>query len=436
VTRGQGPSSFGSAAGLAWLAAAFVLLVDASPPDAPSVAASVSAAAATARAVPESARAARPPRGLWVLCEGSQRVLEHEGRVEVLLEDAEALGVTDLFVQVYRGGRAWFRTTLADGTPWTGLVREGGSDALAELIARAHARGLRVHAWVNVLNLASNPQAPIVLALGREAVIVDQKGRSLLDYPEYEVPPPDREWLRMGTPALWLDPAHSGVAERLAATFAELARGYPGLDGLHLDYVRYPDALPFSPGTQFGVGLGFGFGEVARARFQAETGLVAPFGSSLLNAERFDGWRREKLGALVAGIASAARAARPGLRVSAAVVAERERAYRVDLQDWLGWLDAGTLDFAVPMLYTRDPIFLRYGVETYAGLARRRALWVGLGSWLFADAPVLAVEQLRVASAEPGLGTALFSWDSIRETPALLSALATEVARERTPPAR
>jgi len=292
-----------------------------------------------------------------------------------------------------------------------------------------------VHAWVNVLNLAANRQAPILLALGRAAVVVDQKGRSVLDYPELDVPPPDREWLRMGTPALWLDPAVPGVAERLAATFAELVRGYP-LDGLHLDYVRYPDTLPFSPGTQFGVGLGFGFGEASRARFQAETGLVAPFAASLGNAERFDGWRREKLGALVAAIASAARAERPALRVSAAVIAERERAYRVDLQDWLGWLDAGQLDFAVPMLYTRDPTLLRYGVETLAGLARRRQLWVGLGSWLFAESPELAVSQLRVASTEAALGTALFSWDAIRETPALLSALATDVARERSASAR
>jgi uncharacterized lipoprotein YddW (UPF0748 family) len=289
---------------------------------------------------------------------------------------------------------------------------------------------------VNVLNLSTNRQAPILLALGRAAVVVDQKGRSLLDYPEFDVPPPDREWLRMGTPAIWLDPAVPGVAERLAATFAELVRGYPELDGIHLDYVRYPDTLPFSPGTQFGVGLGFGFGEPARARFQSETGRVAPFGASLANAERFDAWRREKLTAGVAAIAAAVRAERPGLRVSAAVIAERERAYRVDLQDWLGWLDAGQLDFAVPMLYTRDATLLRYGVETYAGLAKRRQLWVGLGSWLFAGSPELAVEQLRTASAEPGLGTALFSWDSIRDAPALLSALATEVARDGAAPAR
>ena len=384
---------------------------------------------APAPPAPSAAHPPTPPRGLWVLCEGSQRVLEHADRVDTLLADAEALGVTDLFVQVYRGGRAWFRSTLADATPWNALPRTGDADPLGELIRRAHERGLRVHAWVNVLNLATNRQAPILLALGRDAVAVDQKGRSVLDYPAYDVPPPDRDWLRMGTPAIWLDPAAPGVAERIAATFAELVRNYPGLDGLHLDYVRYPDTLPFSPGTQFGVGLGFGFGEPSRARFQSETGKVAPFGAGLGNAERFDGWRREKLGALVAAVAAAARAERKGLRVSAAVIPERERAYRVDLQDWLGWLDAGSLDFAVPMLYTRDPALLRYGVETYAGLAKRRQLWVGLGSWLFADAPEEAVSQLRTVHAEPSLGTALFSWDSIRETPALLSALATDVAR-------
>jgi uncharacterized lipoprotein YddW (UPF0748 family) len=427
-----------SSLALAGALAALLLSVDGNGPAAelPAVAAAPAAPAPEPTPAPAPPSAPPAPRGLWVLCEGSQRVLEHPELFDTLLADAEALGATDLFVQVYRAGRAWFRTTLADGTPWTGTVRPDGSDALAELIRRAHARGLRVHAWVNVLNLSTNRQAPILLALGRDAVVVDQKGRSLLDYPDYDLPLPDREWLRMGTPAIWLDPAVPGVAERLAATFRELVRGYPELDGLHLDYVRYPDTLPFSPGTQFGVGVGFGFGEPARARFQGETGRVAPLGASLANAERFDGWRREKLGALVTAIAGAARAERPGLRVSAAVIAERERAYRVDLQDWLGWLDAGQLDFAVPMLYTRDAALLRYGVETYAGLAKRRQLWVGLGSWLFADTPELAVEQLRTARAEPSLGTSLFSWDSIRDTPALLSALATDVARDRAAPAR
>jgi uncharacterized lipoprotein YddW (UPF0748 family) len=360
-------------------------------------------------------------------------VLENRQRLEILLEDARALGVTDLFVQVYRGGRAWFDSSLADPTPYAATWRAAGrpaGDALSVLIERAHAQGLRVHGWVNVLSLAANADAPILRDLGPSAAAVDQKGRSILDYPRFEVPEPDRRYYRMGTPAVWLDPATPGVSDRLAATFAELLARYPALDGLHLDYIRYPDALPFSPATRFGVGLSFGFGEESRARFEAQSGLRAPFGSSIVNGDRWDDWRRAQLTHLVRRIADAAREARPEVTVSAAVLADVERAYLVDLQDWIGWLDDGLLDFAVPMLYTRDQRMLRYGVEGMSGLAAGRAIWVGLGSWLFAAFPARAVEQLRIVGEHGRLGSALFSWDSIRESPKLRHALVAEISRE------
>ncbi len=384
--------------------------------------------------------AAEPPptharRGLWVLCQGSQRVLEQPERLDVLLADARAMGVTDLFVQVYRGGRAWFASTHADATPHDLMWRQEDRDALEVLIARAHAQGLRVHAWVNVLSLAKNPEAPILKRLGTDAAMVDQHGRSVLDYPDFDLPQPDRAWYRMGTPAVWLDPATPGVGEALSATFAELLVKYPSLDGLHLDYIRYADVLPFTPGARFGVGLSFGFGGPARDRFRAETGREAPFGTSLRNANQFDDWRREKLTEVVARIAADARKARPGLEMSAAVIGDRERAYLVDFQHWARWLDLGLLDFAVPMLYTLDRERLRYGVESYAGLARTRNIWVGLGSWLFSQRPAEAVWQLRQVGRERALGSALFSWDSIADTPALRQALASEAQRASRAPA-
>jgi uncharacterized lipoprotein YddW (UPF0748 family) len=367
---------------------------------------------------------AAAPRGLWVLAEGSQRVLEQPERVALLLADAKALGVTDLFVQVHRGGRAWFASRYADATPYqTAKAANGGADPLAALIERAQAEGLRVHAWVNVLSLAANAQAPILTALGRDAVIVDHKGRSLLDYPEYEVPPPDRTYYRLGTPAIWLDPAAPGVAERLAATFGELAARYPRLAGIHLDYIRYADALPFVPGSRFGVGLSFGYGERSRERFRSETGLVAPFGASLANADAWDAWRRAQLSSLVARIAAAVRAVRPRMRLSAAVIPDPERALTVDFQDWRGWLDAGWLDFATPMLYTRDAQRFAYGAEILDALAKRRKLWVGIGAWLFESDPAGARAQLTLLARSQRLGSALFSWDALRENPALLAAL-------------
>ncbi len=363
-------------------------------------------------------------RGLWVLCEGSQRVLENPERVRMLIDDAQALGATDLFVQVYRGGRAWFDSSLADRAPYEALVAQTGGDALAALIPTAHEAGLRVHAWVNVLSLAGHRDGPLVRDLGRQAVLVDNQGRSVLDYPKLDVPEPDRRYVRMGTPAVWLDPGAPGVAERLAATFAELVTRYPELDGLHLDYIRYPDVLPFIPGSRFGVGLDFGYGEATRERFRQETGLAAPFRGSLANANRWDDWRREQVTGLVRRIREEARAIHPDLALSAAVWTYADRAYLSQGQDWRSWLDEGLLEFAVPMAYTLDDRLFRHLVRSFAGRPDADRIWIGLGTWHFAKKPERALAQIEAARAAGATSDALFSWDSIADTPALRDAIA------------
>ena len=378
-----------------------------------------------------TAEQARPERrrGLWVLCEGSQRVLEHPDKFDALLDDAQLLGATDLFVQVYRGGRAWFDSSYADATPYQQLRETTGRDTLAELIPRAHVAGLRVHAWVNVLSLSGNTRAPLLSTLGRDVVLVDRAGRSILDYPDLDVPPPDRTYYRMGTPAVWLDPAAPGLAEHLAATFSELLVRYPELDGLHLDYLRYPDVLPFVPGSRFGVGLDFGYGAASRARFRAETGLEAPLGGSLANANRWDAWRRDRVRGLLATVRGAAVAVHARVQLSAAVWTYADRAYLALGQDWRGWLAAGLIDFAVPMAYTLDDQLLGYMAEAFAGVPVGERTWLGLGVWLFAQNPAHALEQIRIARAAGGGGDALFSWDSIADAPQLREALIAEAGR-------
>jgi uncharacterized lipoprotein YddW (UPF0748 family) len=368
-----------------------------------------------------------------VLCQGSQRALDQPEKIPLLLEDARRLGATDLFVQVYRGGRAWFDSDLADPAPFRRARDAAGEDVLARLIADAQAEGLRVHAWVNVLNLASNKQAPLVRDLGRDAVLVDQAGRSLLDYPELDVPAPDRRYYRLGTPGVWLDPAAPGVAARLTETFTELLVRYPQLDGLHLDYIRYPGVLPFAPGSRFGVGLDMGHGEKTRARFRQETGREPPSPPRKLgNANRWDTWRRDKVTELVRSIGDAARLARPGIALSAAVWSHADRAYLSVGQDWRGWLDDGLIDFAVPMNYTLDPKLFRYQTDAFAKASQGDRTWIGIGAWLFARRPEGAIDQVRTVREAGAVGDVLFSWDSIADTPALRDALAADAAAEAT----
>ncbi|MCH2184591.1 family 10 glycosylhydrolase, partial [Myxococcota bacterium] len=301
-----------------------------------------------------------------------------------------------------------------------------------------HERGIRIHGWVNVLSLSARSQSKILEELGPEAILVDSRGRSLLDYPEMEVPEPDRQFYRMGTRGLYLDAAAPGVADRLTATFVELIETYPTLDGLHLDYIRHPGALPFIPGSRFGVGLDFGYGQASQTRFQQETGLAGPFRdpenpdpTRLINQNAWDDWRRDKVTQLVREIGEATRAVKPDLILSAAVNSYVDRAYLSLSQDWLRWLEDGYIDLALPMAYTLDDRLLRYQVEHFARSAYTDRIWPGLGIWLFAKRPAGALEQIDITEQAGSSHLVLFSYDSIVDSPPLLAAL---VAAASTPP--
>jgi uncharacterized lipoprotein YddW (UPF0748 family) len=353
--------------------------------------------------------------GLWVLAEGSERVLESPEKIATLIERAVALGASDLFVQVYRGGRSWFPSTHADDSPWRTLrARDPAApEPLSDLIARAHARGLRVHAWFNCLSLAANREPLILKVVGRDAIMVDNNGRSLLDYPDGNVPPPERAYLELETPGLWLDPAVPGVVEELAATVGDLVRAAPELDGLHLDYIRYPFALPMTPGSRFPLGLDFGYGEIARARFAEANGGFS-------RGDAWDGFRRDRVRELVAAL----RARIPKRwQMSAAAMAYADRAYLTAFQDWRGWLDEGLLDFAVAMAYTRDDRLLRYQLHALRGGVGGERVWLGLGSWLLAAEPARMLDQIALARSVTPPGIVLFSYDALAANPRALEAL-------------
>ncbi len=378
-----------------------------------------------APATDPTAHPRRHARGLWILAEGAVRVLEDPERVETLLDRAERLGASDLFVQVYRGGRAFY--PAADFVERAPFVDGSAPDVLGLLLASAHARDLRVHAWVNVLSLSTRRDARLIDDLGPTAILVDRLGRSILDYPDFDLPEPDRRYYRMGTRGLYLDPASIAVRERLRATFRDLVERYPALDGLHLDYIRHPGVLPFSPGSRFGVGLDFGYGHESRARYRAETGNPDPIEGAkpgrVRNAHDWDRWRRTQVTRLVDEISAEVHAARPGLIVSAAVIPYVDRAYLSLAQDWRQWLESGALDLAIPMIYTRDDRLFRYQLETFAGWADADRIWPGIGVWLFDDDPRRALGQIDLLRRNHFPGEVLFSDDALAGSSALLDAL-------------
>ena len=96
--------------------------------------------------------------------------------------------------------------------------RHGGRDPFPDAVRACHARGIRVHAWFPTLqfDLAPRDRHDAFEAAGR-----------LLHRAE-------------GDAIEWLDPAVEANLAELSEALAWIA-AHEGVDGLCLDYVRYPD---------------------------------------------------------------------------------------------------------------------------------------------------------------------------------------------------
>jgi len=368
--------------------------------------------------------AASYPYGLWVEAEGPNQTLDDLGRLEAMVRTAADAGIANLYLQVYRGGRSWYASDLADDEPYRRAIARQRYDPLQFALGLAHSKGLRVHAWMNLFNLGKRREGPVQARLGQAAFTRDNRGRSLLDYDFSRPPGDDGKWVMLDTPGYWLDPGDSQVQAALTALVEELVSRYPTLDGVHFDYIRYPYGIPTVPGSRYSNGLDFGYGERSVARFQAETGFSAFAAKDDPSvAQRWDDWRREQLGRFLRHVRGQLRRLKRDLALSAALLAWPDRAYLSAYQDWRLWLEEGLLDQGIVMNYTRDGRLAHYLTRQAVAFRGRSKLFVGLGAYALLDQPDLLAQQIRDARQQGADGVVLFSYDNLLKRQPLLQRL-------------
>jgi len=337
-------------------------------------------------------------RGLWVV----RTALVSPEDVDRVVDQAAAAGINTLFVQVRGRGDAFYDSDLVPRSPLLSR-RDPGFDPLRRLLQRARARGLGVHAWFNVLLTAHLP-TPLppdhILARHPEwAMVPRAAARAALSAPRSSLLRVIRAAARNGedVEGLYLSPSQEGVHAHLEAVVGELLRRYP-VDGLHLDFIRYPSRDY----------------DYSRAALEGFRRFVDRPGRDLVSAtesfpEAWAGYRRGVLTALAARLSRAARGARPGLVVSAAVVPDEAQALHQKFQSWPDWTTLGIVDAICPMTYTTDSRLFRRQAEQ--ALRRSAApVWLGVGSYRLSLEGT--VEKILVARRSGVAGVVLFSHES------------------------
>lgn len=287
-------------------------------------------------------------RGLWV-CPWE---VNSPGAVDRVVNVAASHNFNALFVEVrYRGDALYVpnkndaRFTNPEPRSPHVAGRPADFDPLEDIINKGHGAGLEVHAWVTtyvVLN-RKTPTPP---------------GHPALEHPEWLSQNGRGEtWDRYGM--AWLEPALPEVQDYLYNVFGDIVANYD-VDGLHLDYVRYPTPA-------------FGRHPKAIELYQAETG------KTLDDAQAFADWRRHKISAFVNRLYNGLAKLEPTCSLTAAVFASRTgTAYNDCLQDWTAWLEGGYVDAVMPMAYSRDAGVVGKQIEDAFRVASGRHIYAGI----------------------------------------------------------
>lgn len=396
---------------------------------------------------PASVRATPPVaddvRGLWVL----RSTLTSEAGIERLVADAVDNGFNTLLVQVRGRGDAYFASTIEPRAAEL-ATRPDAFDPLAVTIARAHEAGLRVHAWVNVNLVASAarpPDDPRHVAAKHPEWLMVPKALAL-ELAGREAREPDyvarlARWTAQNAgqvEGLFLSPLVPAAQAYTVDVLTDLARRY-AIDGLHLDYIRFPGPeFDYSPAAlaAFRDAAVWDVPDETAARLDAEA-ASSPTAWPEAMPDAWEAFRHERLTDLVARIAQGARAARPAIVLSAAVLPDPAEALARKRQDWSGWAEAGYLDAICPMIYTTSAELFGRQLDAVVAAAGGAPVWAGIGAYRLPVARTAA--NVRTARRGGAHGVLLFSYDSLVSPAApsrgYLRALRPTLLEDHTPPA-
>jgi len=371
--------------------------------------------ASTTAAAPVSAIPTDGPapefRGLWV--DAYREGFKTPAQVDRLLADARAANINALVVQVRRRGDSFYVRSLEPRTEDADLAP--GFDPLAYLIERAHTpeSPVQVHAWIITNTIWGSQNRPPVAPNH----VYNQHGPAATGREDWLTRREDgATWSR----GYFIDPGHPDAARYTTDVALNIVREYD-IDGLHLDYIRYPERAD---------GLSWGYNDTSIARFNARN---ARDGRPTGNDPLWSQWRRDQVTALVRGIYLGALAIKPQVSISTAVIPwgngpltdadwKAASAYASVYQDWRSWLEEGIVDQIMPMNYFRESAASQGAwFDRWVSWQRDHAYGrhVIPGVALYLNDPAESVSQIRRALApDPAgartAGVILYSYGATR----------------------
>lgn len=271
-----------------------------------------------------------------------------------MLDELQSLGINTVFLQVRGRGDLIYPSEIEPMSHAIAINYKPKYDPLEFAIRECHRRGMGIHAWLVVMPLGA-PQ--YWRTLGSTAYARTNAHRTVTFQGH-----------------TYMDPADSGTGKHMRRIVRELLTKYD-LEGIHLDYIRYPDR-------------GKSFPDQVRYRQSKSTMSLHEWRRHNISGivkEVYDEMRMHSSSALLSAATIGAYSQIPGYRTGWTA---REDVF----QDPVQWDKGSYIDFIVPMHYTKGSSFVpiiedwkkRVHVPIVIGLGAYRILR-NEGAWSVSD---------------------------------------------------
>ncbi|MGA2264324.1 MAG: family 10 glycosylhydrolase [Acidobacteriota bacterium] len=325
---------------------------------------------------------------VWITI-NTRRSVDDWKRSFSLMKEA---GIRAIVPEIYDGRSAYFSSQRLP-------VK---ADLLGRILPLALAEGLEVHAWMWCMPCMISE----VIKKHPDWYNVNAKGESAVDKPAYV------DYYK------FLDPGRPEVREWVQGTVKELA-GVAELTGVHLDYIRHPDAI-LPPGLWKKYNIiqdkvypqyDYGYSDYERSRFKKQYGIDPLTIKDPTHHRKWMQYRLDMVTDLV-NLYLVPAAHEKGKVITAAVFPGPTLARQMVRQDWGRW----DLDAFLPMLYHNfyqaAPAWVKR--QTREGVATvKKPVYSGLYVQAM-DESTLA-QTVEMALQGGASGVSLFSNDGMNE---------------------
>lgn len=329
-------------------------------------------------------------RSMWY-----RSVEKSDAEVRAVVEKMAALNINAVYLETWYNGRF---IGFSDNELIAHSTANGSYDAMDGFVRICHEYGIEVHAWVEnffIGTVEAQEQANLELSAHFEGRwLKDRNGKNTFFY------------TASNTNFIFLNPYDKEVRTLLIDFYREIITKYD-IDGLHLDYIRFPE-LNYGSDD-------FGYNDDIVSAWQKENQTtVDP--ATLKSGSLYQSWikfRQEIINSFVAEVYQMVSETDSSVWLSAAVYPGVPDIKNDIFQDCANWVENGYMDELFSMSYGEDNAYVASNAAKFVTLAGDKCFYsTGISAFGETTEQNFALQMTQVTN-EGADGVAIFSLANI-----------------------